>query len=136
MADDFKPFSLDDFKSVDLDSLILKQPEDYERLARVPVRPKRSGRSTLANGRKRRYRARQRNGTIILSIEASGYELIRTLIEAGFITEAEALDRHKVATATTAVLDRWVRHWQEHGALKNSGTRTPARLPRHGMLWA
>lgn len=67
--------------------------------------------STLAARRKQRYRARQRAGQAVLTIEICSYELTLALIEAGFVTEAEALDRGKIERAVAAVLDRWTRHW-------------------------
>jgi hypothetical protein len=61
--------------------------------------------------RKRAYRSRQRDGRIILRVEAKGYELTTALIESGFVSEAEALDRRKIECAAAVVLDRWARRW-------------------------
>ena len=63
--------------------------------------------------RKRRYRRRQRLGKLVLPVEVSG-RLIATLIESGYLTEEESLDRRKVASAAGAVLIAWERYWREH----------------------
>jgi hypothetical protein len=70
--------------------------------------------SSLAARRKQRYRQRLRRNTIVLPVEA-GCALVATLVEAGFVAETEVFDRGKLAGAVTAVLDRWVRHWRDHG---------------------
>jgi hypothetical protein len=71
---------------------------------------------TPAAVRRRRYRARLRAGKRVLTIEADDYELIRTLIEAGYVTAAQSIDRRAIETATARVLADWVRHWRESHA--------------------
>jgi hypothetical protein len=66
-----------------------------------------------AAARRRRYRARQRCGKRVLIIEVDAFELIETLIEARYVTEAESVDRRAIEAATSRVLSDWCRHWRE-----------------------
>ena len=72
--------------------------------------------SSLAARRKQRYRSRLRNGKIVLTIEACGYELIQTLIEARYVTEVQSVDRRAIEAAASRVLADWVKRWQEHNS--------------------
>jgi hypothetical protein len=67
--------------------------------------------ATLA--RKQRYRDRQRLGQCVLRVVAPEHDLAEALLEAGRLTDDEALSRDHVERALTAVvldfIARWVR---------------------------
>jgi hypothetical protein len=109
------PPGLDTLTEADIEAMIFKA-EDYERLDRVPMRAGTPAQSASANGRKRRYRQRQRNGKIVLTVEANGFRLIQILIEARYVTEAQSVDRRAIEAAVSRVLADWIRHWQEHNS--------------------
>jgi hypothetical protein len=114
MADDF------DFQPVDLGSLIVTEadieamilkPGDYERLARVPLRPKQRGRSK-SWAKVKAYRARQRAGLAVLRVTIPQYEVTEFLIASGRLSEAEALDRRRVENAVAEVVVELAARWR------------------------
>jgi hypothetical protein len=55
--------------------------------------------------RQRRYRQRQRNGAAVLQIQVPDYfALCAVLMDAGWLTESEALDRRQVEHKVGAAL--------------------------------
>lgn len=64
----------------------------------------------LAAARSRNYRARQRTGAVALRLDVA-LDVIAALIEAGYISEGDALDPKKLAAALGAVLGEWARRW-------------------------
>jgi hypothetical protein len=73
-------------------------------LVRPPSRPA---------ARARKARARRRRGLAIYYIEANEDRMIEALLEAGRLTEAEALERPSVERELGWVLDDWARRWLE-----------------------
>jgi hypothetical protein len=64
-----------------------------------------SSRRALQRDRVRRYRQRQRNGGAVLQIQVADYNaLCAVLIDAEWLTEAEALDRRQVEAKVSAAL--------------------------------
>jgi hypothetical protein len=90
-------------------------PPPHLRLVR-PAEPK----AVLpATTRRRRYRARQRAGRAILTIEIASCELIATLLAAGYVSAAQSVDRRAVEAATSRVVADWVKFWREQHASEN-----------------
>ena len=63
--------------------------------------------------RARKARARRRRGLAIFYIEVNEARVVEALIEAGRLTEAEALERPSVERELGWVLDQWARRWLE-----------------------
>jgi len=61
--------------------------------------------------RKREQRAREADGTERLTVTLDLNRLGEALIEAERLTEAETMDRRKVATAAAAILHEWADIW-------------------------
>ena len=61
--------------------------------------------------RKRRLRQRARRGLGILVLEIDVNRLIAAMLEAGRLTEAQALDRKLVAVDAAQILARWAEEW-------------------------
>jgi hypothetical protein len=70
---------------------------------RAATEPQR--RAALRRERVRRYRRRLAVGAAVLRIEIADYHaLVGVLIDAGWLAEAEALDRHQVEAAVAQAL--------------------------------
>jgi hypothetical protein len=63
-----------------------------------------------AAARQRAYRARVRKGEALLRVRV-GHPVIEALIVSTRLSEAEALDRRKVASAVADVVEEWAQHW-------------------------
>jgi hypothetical protein len=66
---------------------------------------------TPAASRKRRYRARQRNGEIVLKVPAHEHELAAALIASGRLREAAAMDRAALEKAVNGIVGQWIDSW-------------------------
>ena len=66
-----------------------------------------------AAGRMRRHRARERNGRVVLRIEAVELDLVHALIASGALAHGDADDRHKVERAVERLLSDWSAAWAE-----------------------
>ncbi|MBD8552449.1 hypothetical protein [Sphingomonas sp. CFBP 8764] len=62
--------------------------------------------------RQRLYRKRQRDRLAVYRVPA-GDDLLLALLTSGRLTEAQALDRHRVEQEVAAVLAEWARLWAE-----------------------
>jgi len=62
--------------------------------------------------RSRRARQRQREGLAVFPLEARRDDVLLALIESRKLTEAEALDRHRVNAALSRMLGEWAAHWR------------------------
>jgi hypothetical protein len=71
--------------------------------------PERHRRTAAARARK--ARARRRQGQAIFYIEGHEQRLVGGLLQAGRLTEAEALERPSVERELGRVLDDWARRW-------------------------
>ena len=49
----------------------------------------------------------------VLKIPVVYFDLIEALLDSGTLTEAEALRRSNVETATSAVLAEWIEKWRD-----------------------
>jgi hypothetical protein len=75
------------------------------RAAARQQQPAAARRVTLRRERVRRYRRRQRTGAAVLRVNIIDYHaLVGVLIDAGWLLEAEALDRHQVEAAVSQAL--------------------------------
>ena len=63
--------------------------------------------------RKRRYRARQRCGHIVVGVEINRDEMLTALIVSGRLCESETLQSDQVAAALGDVLSEWARRWRD-----------------------
>jgi hypothetical protein len=63
--------------------------------------------------RQKQYRDRIRRGRAIFKIEADEVPVVQALLNVGWLTPEEALDRRLVHEALEQVLIDWARHWQE-----------------------
>ena len=61
--------------------------------------------------RQARHRARCRNGIRVFKLEASYDLIVGGLIDAGRISERDALDHRKVEAVLSEMLSEWGRHW-------------------------
>jgi hypothetical protein len=66
---------------------------------------------TPAALKKRRQRARWRNGSIVLPVEVCEHELAEALVLAGRLTGEQALSRAELKRATQAVVHAWCQRW-------------------------
>jgi hypothetical protein len=63
---------------------------------------------TLAGLRQKRSRARRKRGRILLGVEVDEHQLVEALIRSLRITEAEGLDRRRLAEEIAAILDDFI----------------------------
>jgi hypothetical protein len=63
--------------------------------------------------KKARYRARQRDGVIVLQIEIGEHALAEAMIESERLSERDALDRAKLVGAVELVLSEWCARWRK-----------------------
>ena len=68
---------------------------------------------SLAARRQREYRDRQRRDLAVLDVAVNYNGFAGTLIAAGWLSEAEALDRRRVAAAAASIIAEWQRRWRE-----------------------
>jgi hypothetical protein len=64
-----------------------------------------------AADRQKVRRARRRNGVAVWRVAVEEYPALTALIEAGRLTEIEALDRHKAEAAAAEVFAEWCERW-------------------------
>jgi hypothetical protein len=63
--------------------------------------------------RKRRYRARQRRGRVVVGVEVDRDAVLLALLASGRLGEAEALQPDQVAAALGDVIEQWARRWRD-----------------------
>ena len=63
--------------------------------------------------RQRRHRERQRNGRRIFKLEADYALVVGGLIDAGKISESDALDHRKVEAVLSEMLTTWGESWRD-----------------------
>jgi hypothetical protein len=68
---------------------------------------------TRAARYQRTYRQRQRKQEAVLHVPVNYDKFACALIDAGWLTPAEALNRQKVETAAGGILNEWSRRWRE-----------------------
>jgi hypothetical protein len=61
--------------------------------------------------RQRKCRARRRQGTVVLHVEAHEFRLVDALITAGRLTEDESQRRGLVEKAAAALLEDFAQRW-------------------------
>ena len=64
-----------------------------------------------AADRQQRRRRRERDGLVLLRLEAEHYPLAEAAIVSGLLTEEEALDRSNLEKAIGAVVREWARRF-------------------------
>jgi hypothetical protein len=68
----------------------------------------RSTRALADRARQRRSRARRKRGRILLGVEVDENKLVEALIRSHRTTEAEGLDRYRLAEEAAAILDDFI----------------------------
>ena len=63
---------------------------------------------TLAGLRQKRSRARRKRGRILLGVEVAEHQLVEALIRSLRITEAEGLDRRRLAEEIAGLVDDFI----------------------------
>jgi hypothetical protein len=61
--------------------------------------------------RSARARRRRANGKIVIPVEIDA-AFVSAALSCGAVSEAEALDPHKLASAAAVVLQKWAAHWK------------------------
>jgi hypothetical protein len=64
-----------------------------------------------AAARKRRYRRRQRDGLAVFRIEVDEHRAAAAFTAAGWISEAEALDKRKIEQAGARLFQEYADRW-------------------------
>jgi hypothetical protein len=62
--------------------------------------------------KKRKYRQRQRDGVILLRIEAKEADLVEALIASERLNDVQSLDRAELERAAGDVLREWCQRWR------------------------
>jgi hypothetical protein len=68
-------------------------------------------RRAATRARQARHRARRRNGTRVFKLEANYDLILGGLIDAGRISERDALDHAAVERVLSEMLTEWGQHW-------------------------
>lgn len=67
---------------------------------------------TPSAAKKRRWRARQRNGVVVLPIEVNEHDVAAAMIESGRLDERQALDRAELKRAAEILVREWAQRWR------------------------